>query len=350
MTLRGITRAIAHNIIEYRKQIGGFKHVEDLALVCGIGATKLEKIRPEIHVSFRRPAADTSNPHHQHRRSSSSVSGSVKSHQKVMVNINTANPDMLSAIPEVSLEMAQRIVDYRSGHGPYSHINDIVEPANVVDIQTLLKIKTYITVGNQQQQPATRGHHSRNSSSVSSRLINNTSINVFSPENLCSFRPKTVPFDGLRNGLPVFRVATWNFQECSLEKIQNPGVREVICMTVLENSVQIIAVQDLVHQESLMLIANELNSPSLPNVQKCKNNSSKWKYLCSPKLCTAAEQDDEDLVQYCGFLWDTSANISNSGSGVIELPPQNGTEAPEKVFQAVFTVSLCDWLIFSNIK
>ena len=31
------------------------------------------------------------------------------------------------------------------------------------------------------------------------------------------------------------RVASWNLQKLSLEKIRNPGVREVICMTLLEN-------------------------------------------------------------------------------------------------------------------
>jgi len=49
MTLPGITRKIAQNIVDHRNLIGGrFQKIDDLALVSGMGAEKLEKIRPEI--------------------------------------------------------------------------------------------------------------------------------------------------------------------------------------------------------------------------------------------------------------------------------------------------------------
>lgn len=51
MTLPGVSRGVAKNIIEYRNVIGRFNKVEDLALVSGIGADKLDEIRPEICVS-----------------------------------------------------------------------------------------------------------------------------------------------------------------------------------------------------------------------------------------------------------------------------------------------------------
>lgn len=55
MTLPGITRRIARNIVEYRQAIGGrFNKVEDLALVSGIGADRLDDIRPEICVTRRK--------------------------------------------------------------------------------------------------------------------------------------------------------------------------------------------------------------------------------------------------------------------------------------------------------
>jgi len=54
MTLPGITRTIAQNIIEYRQAIGRFKKVEYLAVVSGIGAKKLDIIKPEICVSRRK--------------------------------------------------------------------------------------------------------------------------------------------------------------------------------------------------------------------------------------------------------------------------------------------------------
>lgn len=49
MTLPGINRRIAQTIVDHRNVLGGrFQRIDDLALVSGIGAEKLEQIRPEI--------------------------------------------------------------------------------------------------------------------------------------------------------------------------------------------------------------------------------------------------------------------------------------------------------------
>lgn len=51
MTLPGINRRIAETIVEHRSAIGGrFQRIDDLALVSGIGADKLEQMRPEISI------------------------------------------------------------------------------------------------------------------------------------------------------------------------------------------------------------------------------------------------------------------------------------------------------------
>jgi len=51
MTLSGISRPVAHEIIEHRNAIGGFKKIEDLALVSGVGAARLQLIKPEVCVT-----------------------------------------------------------------------------------------------------------------------------------------------------------------------------------------------------------------------------------------------------------------------------------------------------------
>lgn len=50
MTLPGINRNLAMNIVTHRRLIGRFNRVEDLALVSGIGAHKLASIKVEIYV------------------------------------------------------------------------------------------------------------------------------------------------------------------------------------------------------------------------------------------------------------------------------------------------------------
>lgn len=55
MTLPGVNRRIAQCIVDHRAAIGGqFQRIDDLALVSGMGAVKLEQIRPEICVK-RKP-------------------------------------------------------------------------------------------------------------------------------------------------------------------------------------------------------------------------------------------------------------------------------------------------------
>lgn len=50
MTLEGIGETYAYAIIQKREEIGGFKAIEDLFLVKGIGKSRFEKIKDSITV------------------------------------------------------------------------------------------------------------------------------------------------------------------------------------------------------------------------------------------------------------------------------------------------------------
>ena len=55
MTLSGVTRPVARNIVDYRSTIGGFRRVEDLALVSGVGAARLQQIKSDITIKRKLP-------------------------------------------------------------------------------------------------------------------------------------------------------------------------------------------------------------------------------------------------------------------------------------------------------
>ncbi|XP_074756904.1 endonuclease/exonuclease/phosphatase family domain-containing protein 1 isoform X2 [Athene noctua] len=282
MTLPGVTRVVAQNIVEYREYIGGFKKVEDLALVSGVGAAKLEQVKFEICVSSKGSSA-------QHSPSSLRKDPASEHHlSATKININTATPAQLMSIRGVTEKIANSIVDYRKEHGPFKSIEDLVR-MDCINSSFLDKIRHQI-FAERSRPPSTntngglnftaRPHPSPTSLSLQSEDLD---FPPGGPTQIISTRPSVEMFGGVRDGRPVLRVATWNLQSCSLEKANNPGVREVVCMTLLENSIKLLAVQELVDREAL-----------------------------------------EKGVEYSGFLWDTTAGIELKDALSQESAQTNG--------------------------
>ncbi|MGQ9546961.1 MAG: helix-hairpin-helix domain-containing protein [Dehalococcoidia bacterium] len=61
------------------------------------------------------------------------------------IDINRAEPWLLKALPGIGEVLAQRIVDYRSAHGRFERIEDLLKVSGIGE-RTLEKIKDYITV------------------------------------------------------------------------------------------------------------------------------------------------------------------------------------------------------------
>lgn len=82
MTLPGINRITACNIVDYRRQLGSFRKIEDMALVPGVGATRFGHVRAEIYASSRVAAVV---------RSSSVVSSVTSSGIDVMMDLDNVS-------------------------------------------------------------------------------------------------------------------------------------------------------------------------------------------------------------------------------------------------------------------
>lgn len=62
------------------------------------------------------------------------------------ININLANVKQLSLLPGIGQAYAQRIVDYRTVHGPFITIEEITKVDGISNVR-YEAIKEYITVG-----------------------------------------------------------------------------------------------------------------------------------------------------------------------------------------------------------
>lgn len=230
MTLPGVGRAVAHNIVEYRDRIGGFRKVEDLALVSGVGATKLEAIKLEICVSSRTGSSQHSPTLLCRDQDPQPCTG---------ININTATPAQLLSIRGLTEKVVHNIVAYRTEHGPFRSIEDLVR-VNNINSSLLDRIRFQVYVERSRAPSTTNGglngttkiYSSPTSFSLSSEDMD---LPPGGPTHITSVRPHVEPLLGLRGGKRVVRLGSWNLQGCSCDKANNPGVREVVSMTLLEN-------------------------------------------------------------------------------------------------------------------
>lgn len=254
MTLPGINRVTAENIVEYRQRIGGFKKVEDLALVSGVGASKLEQFRTEISVGRRKVNNGSYNSSlTQSLESLQTENGGVRSSPSKLVNVNTANVFQLMSVCRMTQEMAAHIVHFRERKGLFKNLDELSKVKGLPP-DRLAVVKMYLTVdSSNSNNPSVNSKHS-NSSVYGRRPIGhrrtNSAPSGFEKLRSCDRstkdfyelvsslvirQPVNDAFNLSYSGRQVLRIASWNLQNFVLDKAKNPGIQEVICRTVLEN-------------------------------------------------------------------------------------------------------------------
>nr|XP_032813742.1 endonuclease/exonuclease/phosphatase family domain-containing protein 1-like isoform X1 [Petromyzon marinus]XP_032813743.1 endonuclease/exonuclease/phosphatase family domain-containing protein 1-like isoform X1 [Petromyzon marinus]XP_032813744.1 endonuclease/exonuclease/phosphatase family domain-containing protein 1-like isoform X1 [Petromyzon marinus] len=428
MTLPGVTRAVAHSLVEYRREIAGFRKVEDVALVPGVGAAKLEAMRMEICVgspgalSIARLVSRDSRP---------DLLATTR------ININSATPAQLASVRGVSEKLAERVAHHRAEHGPFRTVDDLVRVRGI-SASLIERVRAQVYAGLSSRPPsfcagAGVGFTRKGGGSCGSGLGGSgpipspTSRSLRSlagaerpvslscqpnwsegmlpaasvragehagpgrerrrrrrrqgswagngpaelagssappspgeeseegstddrcpvaesgsscdagsrgaasggPTSSSPLRPAVRPFSGLHRGRPVVRLGSWNLQRCSREKSSNPGVREVVCMTLLESGVSLLAVQELMDTEALKKLCLELNEPTVPLVQSWAGQHGDWECV------TSAERQPDGGREILGFLWNRAAGVE-----LLPLPappdcagmiPSNGTGASCRV-------------------
>ncbi|RZC35267.1 endonuclease/exonuclease/phosphatase family domain-containing protein 1-like [Asbolus verrucosus] len=332
MTLPEVNREIAKSIVEHRKAIGRFRKVEDLALVRGIGADKLENLRPEICVTNRRNQSCASSRAQSYDSLRSADSRlTVKSNR--LINVNKANVFELQCVHGITQEIAAAIVHYRDKKGPFKQLEDLLK-TKVIDRIRLDNLSRFLTVDSDQDDTVTELESGRSSiltngfhlpSSydrksnggplklpVLNGLSSSSLFDIF--DLLSAYSPRPVleeVFNFTRKGEPAIRFASWNLHDFSMEKANNPGVKEVVCRTILENGLSVIAVQGVLSVTALKLICDELNKPRLRRISEWKDKNHNWNF------CMLDVEGSQ-----LGFIYDSD--------GVIDIELISLNQGPEE--------------------
>lgn len=396
MTLPGVSRSVAKNIVDYRNTIGGFRRVEDLALVSGIGANKLQNFKNEITVKKKSSSRSSSRTQSvdslscesirsQRSQSQSQGGRSIRGSPVRVINVNTASIFELMNVHGMNQEMAANIVEHRERKGPFKSIDDLVKVRGI-NSRVLSILKVYLTLndltpsspplsdvtsvasyskvyqrnldgklsGHRRTHSApldsddTTGRISNSLQSGDPRMSVDFYTEIFELLSVKSERPIVRDvFQGQHNGRPAIRIATWNLQQLTKEKMSNPGVLEVICRTVLENGFSILAIQEVGSKDVLEKICSELNQSSLRRVREWGGPKGEWRWQVSEEPAGKMFQGSE----YAAFIYNVRHNVQLLSACLLNVHNNNNKKAntsfTRKPYLGYFKANNLDFVVVS---
>jgi len=152
----------------------------------------------------------------------------------------------------ITQTIAENVVAYRDRKGEFTSI-DKLRKVNGINARLLDAIRVHLALSSDDDvlnAPAVpydnalnhTGFHDDSASTVADMLLNSFAVDDDQKEMVSLYGllleksvrniPLTmVEYDANR----MLRVATWNMEQCGMEKVNNPGVCEVFSMTLLEN-------------------------------------------------------------------------------------------------------------------
>jgi len=138
----GIGSSTAERIIQYRKEQGGIRSLEDLDQVSGIGPATIEKLKSQVKVGGRLPDGTTINVDEPSGEESQGTSSSGAADSKIA--INSAGSSELQKIDGVGPATAEGIINFRNEKGPIQNLEQL-DNVDGIGPATLEKFRGRVT-------------------------------------------------------------------------------------------------------------------------------------------------------------------------------------------------------------
>jgi competence protein ComEA len=152
LQLPGVGPAMATRIEEYRREHYGFRDVEELKKVSGIGPATFERLRALVYVDTLDTDDDRPEPltvrSPSARKDTTPMRTTVVKKEgtpSVPVDINSANAEELQRLPGIGPTLAGRIIARRKDT-PFKSIDDLRHVSGI-GAKTLEKLRPFVTIG-----------------------------------------------------------------------------------------------------------------------------------------------------------------------------------------------------------
>jgi competence protein ComEA len=123
LQLPGVGDNLAQRIEAYRAEHHGFRSVDELRQVGGIGPKMLEKLRPFVYVEARSSEEDNDEPAKKAKEKPPPVVGK-KGKITERLDVNRASASELQRLPGIGPKLSQRIVETRRKK-PFQSVDDL---------------------------------------------------------------------------------------------------------------------------------------------------------------------------------------------------------------------------------
>lgn len=152
LQLPGVGEALAQRIEAYRAEHHGFRRVDDLRQVRGIGPKFLEKLRPYVYVEVPPSDAEDEPVVKAVRPAAANIERekkppllSKKEPLTEPIDVNHATVAELRRLPGIGPTLSQRIIETREQQ-PFRTVEDL-RRVRGIGVKTLERLRPFVTVG-----------------------------------------------------------------------------------------------------------------------------------------------------------------------------------------------------------